>query len=194
VLPGSSHVAAAGLPDGALIAWGETAARLGQALRGFTHPCARRVMAWDVQHALTARTMLDDIRDAHVRETVVRVLDEFERRAAPIWARLRAQVVRTDLTVDNVLTDEGGLITGIIDFCDMGHTALLTDFASVLDALSDGRGGDELFRMARLVIDGYQRRVVLQHLELEVLGVAWAARSAITIAISSWRVAQGLEE
>lgn len=31
-------------------------------------------------------------------------------------------------------------------------------------------------------------------MELEILGVLWAARSALTIAISSWRVAQGLEE
>jgi 4-aminobutyrate aminotransferase-like enzyme len=31
-------------------------------------------------------------------------------------------------------------------------------------------------------------------MELSILGVLWAARSAVTIAISSWRVAQGLEE
>ena len=151
-------------------------------------------MPWDVQHALSARAMLGDIGDPHARATVARVLDEFERRAAPVWPRLRAQIAHTDLTVDNTLTDEAGLITGIIDFGDMSHTALITDVASVLDSLGDGREGDELFRMARLVLDGYQRRVVLEDLELEVLGVAWAARSAITIAISSWRVARGLEE
>ncbi|WP_037497979.1 aminotransferase class III-fold pyridoxal phosphate-dependent enzyme [Solirubrobacter soli] len=194
VLPGNSRIAAADLPDPALIAWGETTARLGQALRGFTHPRAHRTMPWDVQHALSARAMLDDIRDPHARATTARILDAFEDRAVPIWPRLRAQIAHTDLTVDNTLTDDDGLITGIIDFGDMSHTALITDLASVLDSLGDGREGDELFRMARLVIDGYQRRVVLEDAELEVLGVAWAARSAITIAISSWRVAQGLEE
>src|SRR5205823_7041980 len=107
---------------------------------------------------------------------------------------LRAQVVHTDLTVENTLTDEAGLITGIIDFGDMSHTALVTDLASVLDSVAIGRDGEELFRLARLVLDGYQRRVELEELELRVLGVLWAARSALTIAISSWRVAQGLEE
>ena len=194
VLPGSSRISATDLSDRALIAWGETTARLGQALRGFTHPRAHRHMAWDVQHALSARAMLADIRDPHARATVARVLDEFERRAVPVWPRLRAQVAHTDLTVDNTLTDASGLITGIIDFGDMSHTALITDVASVLDSLGDGREGTELFRIARLVIDGYQRRVVLEDLELEVLGIAWAARSAITIAISSWRAARGLEE
>jgi 4-aminobutyrate aminotransferase-like enzyme len=48
--------------------------------------------------------------------------------------------------------------------------------------------------LARLVLDGFQRRTALEDLELELLGVMWAARSAVTIAISSWRVAQGLEE
>ena len=77
VLPGHSRIDAAGLSDTALIAWGETTARLDQALRGFTHPRARRTMLWDVQHALASRAMLDDIRDPGQRELVAGVLDEF---------------------------------------------------------------------------------------------------------------------
>src|SRR4051812_31424137 len=193
-LPGNSPISAPPLSHPAPGAWGETTARLAQAMRGFFHPRAQRHMQWDVQHALSARAMLDDIRDPHARATVAGVLDEFERRATPVWPRLRAQIVHGDLTVDNTLTDADGFITGIVDFGDMSHTALVTDLASVLDSLGDGRHGDELFRVARLVLDGYQRRLPLEDLELEVLGVAWAARSALTIAISSWRVARGLEE
>jgi 4-aminobutyrate aminotransferase-like enzyme len=151
-------------------------------------------MLWDVQHALASRAMLDDIRDGRQRALVARVLDEFERAVTPVWPRLRAQVVHTDLSVDNTVTDDAGLISGIIDFGDMSHTALVTELASVLDSLGVGREGDELFRLARLVLDGFQRRTELEDLELDVLGVMWAARSAVTIAISSWRVAQGLEE
>jgi 4-aminobutyrate aminotransferase-like enzyme/Ser/Thr protein kinase RdoA (MazF antagonist) len=194
VLPGRSRIEAAALSDGALVAWGETAARLGQALRGFMHPRAQRVMLWDVQHALAARSMLDDIRDPVERGLVAGVLEEFERSVVPVWPRLRAQVAHTDLSVDNTLTDDAGFITGIIDFGDMSHTALVTELASVLDSLGAGRAGVELFRLARLVLDGYQRRIELEELELSVLGVLWAARSALTIAISSWRVANGLEE
>src|SRR4029079_12514294 len=132
---------------------------------------------WDIQHALRARAMLDDIRDPRERAAVARVLDEFERRVTPVWPRLRAQVVHTDLTVDNTLTDDAGLITGVIDFGDMSHNALLTDVSSVLDSLGAGRSGDELFRLARLVLDGYQSRVELEDLELSLLGVLWATRS-----------------
>ncbi|MGH2842496.1 MAG: aminotransferase class III-fold pyridoxal phosphate-dependent enzyme [Solirubrobacteraceae bacterium] len=193
-LPGHSRIAAAQLSDAALSAWGETTARLAQALRGFTHPRAQRTMPWDVQHSLAAREMLDHIRDPRRRELVARVLDRFERTVAPLWPRLRSQVIHADLTVDNALTDDAGLITGVVDFGDMSFTALITDLASVLDSLGAGREGTELFRMARLVLDGYQRRIELEELELSVLGVMWAARSALTVAISSWRVAHRLEE
>jgi 4-aminobutyrate aminotransferase-like enzyme len=194
VLPGRSRIEAAQLSDAALIAWGETTARLDQALRGFTHPRARRVMPWDVQHALASRAMLGDIRDPRQRGLVTRVLDEFERTVTPVWPRLRAQVAHTDLSVDNTVTDDAGFITGVIDFGDMSHTALMTELASVLDSLGVGREGDELFRLARLVLDGFQRRTELEDVELDVVGLMWAARSAVTIAISSWRVSQGLED
>ena len=57
---------------------------------------------------------------------------------------------------------------------------MVTELASVLDSLGVGREGDELFRLARLVLDGFQRRTELEDLELGVLGVMWAARSAVT--------------
>jgi 4-aminobutyrate aminotransferase-like enzyme len=192
-LPGNSRIAAANLSDVALAAWGETAARLGLALRGFNHPRAQRQMLWDVQHALDVRPMVDDIGDADSRALVGRVLDEFEREVIPAWPRLRVQVAHTDLTVDNAITDEAGFITGIVDFGDMSHTALIADLASVLDSVAAGRQGDELFRVARLVLDGYQGRIELEEIELALLGVAWATRSAVTIAIKSWRAAQGYE-
>jgi len=194
VLPGASRIDPRSLDAAALIAWGETAARLGVALRGFTHPRARRTMPWDVQHTLSARAMLNDVRDLHARALVTRVLDRFEDNVAPSWPRLRAQIVHGDLTVDNTLTDERGLVTGIIDFGDMSFSALITELASVLDSLGTGREGPELFRCARLVLDGYQRITELEEIELGLVGELWAARSALTIAISCWRVARGLEE
>jgi 4-aminobutyrate aminotransferase-like enzyme len=193
-LPGNSRTPAPQLTDAALVGWGETTARLAIALRSYFHPRANRVLPWDVQHALTARTMLGDIRDPDARAAVTRVLDEFERRGLPAWPRLRAQVLHADLTVDNALTDDDGRVTGIVDFGDMSHTTLVADLASVLDSLVAGRDPSDLLRSARLVLDGYERHTPLEPLELDALGIAWAARSALTIAISSWRVAQGLEE
>jgi 4-aminobutyrate aminotransferase-like enzyme/Ser/Thr protein kinase RdoA (MazF antagonist) len=182
------------LDDRALQAWGATTARLGRAMRSFSHPSALRVMPWDVQHALTTRSMLPAISDPEARAAVATVLDRFEVAVAPRWPMLRAQVVHSDLTSDNALVDDDGQITGIVDFGDMSFTALLTDIASMLDSICTGRTGEEMFRTARLLLDGYQKVTPLEPLELEIAGELWAARAALGVAISSWRAAEGLED
>ncbi|MGW4210406.1 aminotransferase class III-fold pyridoxal phosphate-dependent enzyme [Lentzea sp. NPDC004789] len=194
VLPGAGRVSATALDDRALRAWGSTSARLGRALRGFTHPKAHRTMLWDVQHTARARDLLAHIPDDVQRAAVERVVDRFEEVVAPAWPRLRAQVVHGDFTVDNALTAADGTVTGIVDFGDMSHATLLTDLAPLLESLVGGRTGEEMFRAARLVLDGYQQVTPLEPEEVDLLGEVWAARSALTIAISEWRVAQGLED
>ncbi|MDR2987619.1 MAG: aminotransferase class III-fold pyridoxal phosphate-dependent enzyme, partial [Nocardiopsaceae bacterium] len=74
------------------------------------------------------------------------------------------------------------------------HTALIADIASVLDSLCGGRDQAEMFRVARLVLDGYERVLPLEPIELELLGELWAARAGVTVAIGSWRSATGLED
>ena len=194
VLPGRGRIDAISLSDEALAGWGATAARLGRALRGFFHPAAQRTMLWDVQHAPRTRELLGAIRVPVHRQLVTNVLDRFETTVVPLWPSLRAQVIHTDLTTDNALADDDGNVTGIVDFGDMSHSALIVDLASLLDSLLNGRTDDELFRCARLVITGYEAITPLEPLELRLLPELLAARAAVTIAISSWRSAQGLED
>jgi 4-aminobutyrate aminotransferase-like enzyme/Ser/Thr protein kinase RdoA (MazF antagonist) len=194
VLPGRARADTHSLDDRAVIEWGATTARLGRALRGFIHPSAIRTMPWDVQHAAATRPMLPTIQSTAARSTVQHVLDHYDQHVAPRWPGLRAQVLHGDLTIDNTLIDDDGLITGIIDFGDMSHTALLVDVASILASMCAGRVGDDMFRVARLVLDGYQRVTPLDTDELAMVGHLWAARLAVQIAIGSWRAAEGLEE
>ncbi len=193
VLSGHQRSDPLALSDAALGAWGETTARVGRALRSFFHPAAQRTMLWDVQHAPRTRAMVGTIRDVEQRALVERVLDRFDEVVAPAWPALRAQVIHSDLTTDNALVDDAGRITGIVDFGDMCYSALIVDLASLLDSLLNDRGAD-LFRAARLVLDGYQRITPLEPLELRLLGELLAARAAVTIAISSWRSDRGLED
>ena len=194
VLTGHGRSDPLALSDAAIGDWGEMTARLARALRGFTHPKAQRTMLWDLQHALTTRSMLPDIRDPDRRAAVAEVLDRFEARVVPRWPTLRAQCVHTDFTIDNALVDDDGRITGIVDFGDMSYSALTVDIASVINSMANGRAGDELFRVSRLVIDGYERVTPLEPIELELMAEFIAARSAVTIAIPAWRAARGLED
>src|SRR5205085_1266094 len=81
-----------------------------------------------------------------------------EERVAPRWPALRAQVVHGDLNLDNVLLDDRGRIAAIVDFGDVGFSAQVADFAIGLASLLRGRPDKDVFRAARIAIDGYQSR------------------------------------
>ena len=187
-MPGRGSTDGIDLDHRALWAYGETLARLGRAMRGFFHPAADRVLLWNVEHCLTLRPMTASIGDADRRALVRNVFDRFEERVLPRWPGLRAQVMHGDLTLDNALLDDDGRITGIVDFGDMSHTALLADPVSALDSVLSIRQGDELFRAAAALLDGYTSVTPLEPDERALIGDTLAARIALTVTISAWRV------
>ena len=176
------------LDDGALRDYASTHARLTLALRGFFHPAAGRELLWDLAHTPRLRPLLGAHGDVRRRRLAEAAIDRFEARVAPVWPRLRAQVVHGDLNLDNVLLDERRRIAGIVDFGDCSHSALVGDFAVGLASLLRGRSGDDVFRAARVAIDGFASRLPLEAAELAVLGDLVAARLAAIVTISAWRV------
>ena len=181
------HAGGPDLEDRAVYAYAATHARLNLALRSFFHPAAGRELLWNLEHTPKLRPLLDAI-DADRRPLVARVIDGFEERVAPQWPRLRAQVVHGDLTLGNVLLDERVRISGIVDFGDCGYTAQVADFAVGLASLLRGRAGDDVFRVGRMAVDGYASRLPFEPAELAALGDLVAARLAMIVAISAWRV------
>ncbi len=176
------------LGDDAVHDLAATHARLSLALRSFFHPAAGRELLWDVRQAPRLRDVLHAIETGERRALVTRTLDRFEERALPSWPRLRAQVVHGDFNLDNLLFDERGRVTGILDFGDCCHTAVAADVAVALASLLRGRPSDDVFRVARIALDGYGAVMPLEPLELELLGDLVAARLAAIVAISAWRV------
>ncbi|HEY6607187.1 MAG TPA: aminotransferase class III-fold pyridoxal phosphate-dependent enzyme [Gaiellaceae bacterium] len=182
------HVGGPELDDRALADAASTHARLNLALRGFFNAAAGRKLLWDLKHAAEVRPLLASIADTNDRRVVAQVLDRFEERVVPRLPSLRSQVVHGDFTLDNVFLDEHDRIAGIVDFGDICHTPQVADFAVGLASLLRGRPDDDVFRAARIAIDGYARRFPLEQEELEVLADLVAARLALIVSISAWRV------
>jgi 4-aminobutyrate aminotransferase-like enzyme/Ser/Thr protein kinase RdoA (MazF antagonist) len=176
------------LDGDAVGAFAATHARLNLALRSFFHPAAGRELLWNLAHTPRLRQLLDAIDDRQRRGIVAHVLDTFEDRVAPRWPRLRAQIVHADFTLGNVLFDEDDRITAIVDFGDCAWSAQVADFAVALASLLRGRPADDVFRIGRIAVDGYGSHVPLEPDELCVLGDLVAARLAMIVAISAWRV------
>jgi 4-aminobutyrate aminotransferase-like enzyme/Ser/Thr protein kinase RdoA (MazF antagonist) len=188
VVPGR-HGAAVELSLEAIRDFGAVSARLGRATRGYFHPAAGRPILWDVRHLATLRPHLPLVGDGDRRALVGTILDRFEAAVLPALAGFRAQVIHNDLTFDNTLLDPDGRISGIIDFGDMAHTALVLDLVAALVALLGGRDDPaDLFAAAEAAIAGYAAVTPLEDAEAALLGDLVAARLAQTTLISAWRV------
>ncbi|MGI8699907.1 MAG: aminotransferase class III-fold pyridoxal phosphate-dependent enzyme [Nocardioidaceae bacterium] len=167
--------------------WGRTAARLGQALRGFVHPAAGYAIAWDIRRLPQLRPWLPAV-DVDRRPAVETVLDRFDRRVAPELRALRAQVVHNDFAPGNVLVEDTAGVTGITDFGDMTHTALVCDLAvAAADVLSGREDGMELVPE---VLAGYASITPLEPGELALVADLMAARYAAAVLITAWRSRQ----
>jgi 4-aminobutyrate aminotransferase-like enzyme/Ser/Thr protein kinase RdoA (MazF antagonist) len=177
-----------GLDERAVSEFAQMHARLNLALRSFFHAAARRDLLWNLEHTARLRPLLDAIDSSERRRLVARVIDTFEERVAPAWPRFRAQVVHGDFTLGNVLLDDEDRVSGIVDFGDCGYSAQIADFAVDVASLLRGRAHDDVFRTARIAVDGYASRLPHEPAELAVLGHLVAARLAMILAISAWRV------
>ena len=164
--------------------WGRTSARLGRALRGFGHAGSGQPMLWDIKRLPTLRPWLSAVPAAR-RPAIEVVLDRFDERVAPVLPRLRAQFVHNDLAPTNVLVGADLALTGITDFGDTTHTALVCDLAvAAADLVGDLPGG---FAMVPEVVAGYEDVTPLEQEERALVMDLVAARYAASVLITAWR-------
>jgi Ser/Thr protein kinase RdoA (MazF antagonist) len=104
--------------------------RLDRALTGYEHTAMHRVLRWDLRQASLAIPCLPAITSPARRRMAENILDRFLSQTAAQLDRLRMQVIHNDANDHNVLVDACGPeigVTGVIDFGDMIHTALVCE-------------------------------------------------------------------
>jgi 4-aminobutyrate aminotransferase-like enzyme/Ser/Thr protein kinase RdoA (MazF antagonist) len=174
------------LDESSLCAYGACVAQVGQALRGLFHPAAGRVSLFDLKHLRLTRPMVKEIDDGRRRTLASQVFDLFEHDVLPTLPALRAQVIHNDMTLENVLFDDDGRVTGVVDFGDAVHTALVCDLSSALASLLLRR--PDPVAAAAAVVNGYRARARLEAAEIEMIPDLLAARLAMSAAWAAWRV------
>ncbi len=187
LMPGRNG-AAAELSRDAIRDFGAVSARLGRATRGYFHRMAGRPILWDVKHCpRCGRTFPSSPDDRRGRSWRRSSTASKRRPAAPGRLPGAGDPQRPDLRQHAL--DADGRVSGIVDFGDMAHTALVLDLVAALVALFGGRQDPaDLFGVAEAALAGYAAVTPLEDAEAAVLGDVVLARLAQTTLISAWRV------
>lgn len=165
----------------------EQLALLDQALSSFSHPRVKRNLLWDVSNADQAKQLIEFIPDADVRSLAGEALDDWTSIAAPALPHLRRQTIHNDFNPSNILVDNEGIITGIIDFGDIIEAPLVCDLATAIAYQEPDQGFQALLDTA---VAAFNRHFPLTSDELSILPILVRARAAMVVAITHWRASQ----
>lgn len=166
---------------------GAQSARLGRSLRGFFHPSAGRSLLWNARETMRLRPLLLYIEDTARRRMVSAALDNFDQQVGPIFETLRAQTIHNDLSLSNILFDERQRVSGILDFGDLVHTALIGDLVASGESMFERPDG---MTALEAMVRGFGSVTPLEPLEIRVLPDLLLARWATLVLMSAWRMAR----
>lgn len=169
---------------------GRHLARLGLALKDFSHPAAANKSLWDLNNAQDLFRHLPSVCQPGLYRLLDGIFTRYLDSSLPALRQARSQVVHGDLNAENVLADarDHNRVSGIIDFGDMVHTALVNDVA-VAAAYQMAPHGDPLAGCLEF-IGAYHEVTPLEHSEVEILLNLMQTRLACSLVIWSWRAEQ----
>jgi hydroxylysine kinase len=173
-------------------ACGRTAGRLTRALAGFGHRAAHRAVVWDVRHAAYLHRLLEQVPELPGRPRAAEILERIVPAIETHLPDMRRQVVHNDMNPLNILVDplEESRVTGVIDFGDVTHTALIADVAVAAAELIP-QNCSETAQASACVRDlaiAYHECLPLLPQELALLGTLVAARLLMNVVVHEWHV------
>ncbi|RVQ66392.1 hypothetical protein EKN06_10200 [Croceicoccus ponticola] len=162
-------------------------AELDLALDGFSHPAASHDLLWNVSRADRLSHLAEDIVGNDRRSLVGHFMDRFVGVVLPRLGNVRRQVIHNDFNLYNVLVDAGDTdrVTGIIDFGDLLHAALVGEVATA--TAYQMKEAAEPMAAAAEFIGAYHEVLPLLPEEQDIVADLVATRQLVTVLISEWR-------
>ena len=155
-------------------------------LDGFFHSTADREFEWDVRATELIKSRLDYLKSKSDIKTVTHFLNEYENNVLPKVIDLKMAVIHNDGNDHNILVDENGETTGIIDFGDMVYSYQVTEPAVCMAYL--GLEKEDPFTPMAQVLKGYHSCFSLNNSELKSVIYLVCIRLCISVTMSAWRM------
>jgi len=159
--------------------------KLDHALSGFHHPAAKREFPWDIRCIGFIETHLSELGDGHKKSLVDHFLNQYKQNILPNETQLRKAVIHNDGNDHNVLVNESGNTTAIIDFGDMVYTFIACEPAVCIAYMVLDK--KDPFDAAAQVLDGYHQVFHLSRDELMAVIYLVCVRSCITVTMAAYR-------
>jgi hypothetical protein len=155
-------------------------------LDGFFHSTADREFEWDVRATELIKSRLDYLKSKSDIKTVTHFLNEYENNVLPKVIELKMAVIHNDGNDHNILVDEIGETTGIIDFGDMVYSYQAAEPAVCMAYL--GLEKEDAFTPMAQVLKGYHSCFSLNNSELKSVIYLVCIRLCISVTMSAWRM------
>jgi len=165
--------------------FGEFLGKLDIAFKEFDYPKLNQDWVWDIRNITFLKKHLGYIKTQTDQEIISHFIAIYESNIYPIEKYLRRQYIHNDCNDHNILLDEKGHISGIIDFGDMAHTFLASELAVAITYLILEE--EDPFEKIKTVVYGYQSVLPLREEEIESLIYLICIRACITVVTANYR-------
>ena len=165
--------------------FGKFLGKLDFALKEFDYPEIDKDWVWDVRNIDFLKSHFTYIENQKDQQVISLFIQNYELNIIPIEKHLRRQYIHNDGNDHNVLLNEKGEISGIIDFGDMAHTFLVSELAVAITYLILEEENPQ--EMIRAVVDGYQSILPLRDEEVNSLIHLICIRACFTVVTANYR-------
>jgi Ser/Thr protein kinase RdoA (MazF antagonist) len=140
---------------------------------------------WDIRNIAFLKKHLSYLEDQADQAIISHFISNYELNINPIEKHLRRQYIHNDGNDHNVLLNNKGHISGIIDFGDMAHTFLACELAVAISylILEDENPREKI----KAVVDGYQIILPLLAEEIDSLIYLICMRACLTVVTANYR-------
>ena len=165
--------------------FGEFLGKLDIAFKEFDYPVLKRDWVWDIRNIAFLKKHLSYLENQADQAIISHFIANYEFNINPIEKHLRRQYIHNDGNDHNVLLNNKGHISGIIDFGDMAHTFLACELAVAISylILEDENPQEKI----KAVVDGYQIILPLLSEEIDSLIYLICMRACLTVVTANYR-------